>query len=337
MNIPVRISILGVLVCGLAACGGGGGGGTTPGTISTVFPALALTAANAVEVSGEVATTGDDTIGAGEIGTDIITGVVVDTAESPALSAVARWSLDTVQGLRDNLAASVTGVIVSDTVACSGGGSISVTWDDADNNSVFSSGDTFSMTFNNCIEMGVTIGGALALSGFVINGDPNVDIAWNMSAAFTFTALTINDGTTSERIDGNMSYSIATLNGDDFDVAISGTQLVYREGVYTTTLRNYSYGYTEEISSGLFSLEYAGTMDIGSLSGRVSFTTTTPFTGTAILDNWPTAGVLLITGDNSTITVEALGGDNVRLSIDSNGDGGVDQTLDTTWTALSAA
>ncbi|HSG99720.1 MAG TPA: hypothetical protein VLB27_06705, partial [candidate division Zixibacteria bacterium] len=325
MSMHTRITVTGLLVCGLAACGGGGGGDSTPGTITTVFPALALTSSNAEEVAGDVATVGSDTVGAGDIGTGIITGVVIDAAGRPALSEIARWSLETVHGLRDQLIANVTGVVINEVVNCDSG-TISVTWDDADNDSEFSSGDTFSMTFNTCALMGVTINGALAMTGFTITGNPSTDIAWSMGATFTYTALTMSDGVDSVRIDGGMGFSIATLDSDDFEVEISGSSLAYREGIYTTTLRNYSFSYTEEVSSGLFSLGYAGIIDIGSLTGRVSFTTTTPFTGSDILANWPTAGELLISGDNSTVTLTALGGDSVRLSIDSNGDGGTDQT-----------
>src|SRR5690606_38568358 len=133
------------------------------------------------------------------------------------------------------------------------------------------------------------------------------------------------------------SFSIATPDGDDFEVDMGGTSLAYRIGGYTTTLRNFAFSYTEVVSSGAFNLDYAGTLDIGSLAGRVSFTTTAPFTGNNILEDWPTAGTLLMTGANaSTLSLQALGGDNVRISVDANGDGAVDQTIDTTWTALAA-
>jgi hypothetical protein len=337
MSMNVRISTLGLLVCGLAACGGGGGGGdATPGTGATVFPALALTPANAEAASGGVVTAGSETIGAGDVGSFIITGAVVDTGDRPALAELARWSLDTLYGSRDQLVASLSGVVVNETVACTSG-SISLSWNDADDDGEFSSGDSFSITFNNCVEMDATFNGSLTMSGFTISGDPNVDIAWSMAATFTFTALTINDGGDSARVDGGMSFSIATLDSDDFEVELSGNSLAYREGTHTTTLRNFIFNYMEEISSGLYSLEYSGTVDIGSLSGRVSFETTTPFTGSDILDSWPSAGTLLITGANaSTVTLEALGGDNVRLSIDSNGDSIVDEVIDTTWTELAA-
>lgn len=336
MNEATRISILGLLISGLAACGGGGGGGgTTPGTISTSFAALALTSSNAADVSGEVASAGSDTVGAGDVATDIITGVVVDTDGRPSLAEVSRWSLEAAYGLRDRLAASVTGVVVDEVINCTSG-SISVSWNDADNNNELSSGDSFTIAFNSCVEMGVTISGSLAFTGFTFSGDPDLIAAWSMGATFAYTALTISDGVESLRIDGDMAFAIVTPDGINFDVDISGTGLAYRAGGYTTTLRNFVFSYAEN-SDTTFSLEYAGILDMGSLSGRVSFNTIVPFTGTDILGSWPTAGELLITGaNNSSITLEALGGDSVQLSIDANGDGGVDQTIPTTWTALSA-
>lgn len=336
MRNSIRITMSGMLICAVAACGGGGGGGATSGTGATVPSLLVLTAGNAEAVSAEVTVAGSDTVGAGDIGSSLIAGVVVDAGDRPALSEVTRWSLETLHGLRDQMAVTVSGVVVNDSVSCTSG-SISVSWDDVDNDNEFSSGDSFSMTFSNCVEMGATINGSLAMSSFIITGNPDVDIAWNMGAAFTFTALTMNDGVDSVRVDGGMNFSIATLNSDDFEVDINGTSLAYLEGGYTTTLSDYSFSYAEELSSGLYSMEYAGIVNIGSLSGRVSFTTTVPFTGSNILEDWPTAGTLMISGANaSTSSLEALGGDTVRLSIDANGDGGVDQTIDTTWTALTA-
>ena len=337
---PTKISVpmFALLATGLVACGGGGGGGDAPpASGSTVFPALALTAGNAEQTTREVSTTGSETIGVGDVGSLVITGAVVDAEGGPALAQVARWSMETLHARRDQLTTSLSGVVINETVNCTSG-SISLSWNDADNDDEFSSGDSFTINFNNCVEMGATLNGSLGMSGFTINGDPDVDIAWNMGATFTFTALTINDGGDSIRVDGEMNFNIATMNGDDVEVDISGSSLAYYDGLHTTTLRSYVFAYTEQLSSGLYSLEYSGVLDMGSLSGRVTFDTTTPFTGSDILDNWPTAGTLRITGANdSAVTLEALGADTIQISIDSNGDGNVDQTIMTTWTALTLA
>ena len=334
-----RVIFSAMLVCAVAACGGGGGGSGTPtpgGTTTTAYSALALTAGNAEVVSAEVVGAGSDTVGVGSITASVITGVVVEAGDRPALAEVARWSLETLDDLRDRMIPAAVGVVVNDVVACTSG-SVSVSWDDADNDSEFSSGDGFTMTFNNCVELGVITNGSLAISSFSITGDPDVDIAWDMAAVFTFTALTLDDGVDSARVDGAMNFSVATLDSDDFTGAINGTSLAYRAGGYTNTLRSFSYSFTEELSSGLYSLNYDGTLDMGSLTGRVTFATTTPFTGSNLVEDWPTAGTLLITGASaSTVTLDALGGDTIRLSVDANGDGGVDQTINTTWTALAA-
>lgn len=331
-----RSVTLGIIVCGLAACGGGGGGGSIPGTVSTVYPALALTAANAEAVAGEVAALGSDTVGTGDVGTGIITSVVVEKESRPALMDVARWSLDKLHTLQNRLSTSITGVIIDTTEACTGGGTVTVTGDDVPPLGVVSTGDSFTISFNSCVELGITLSGSLAITNFTLNGDPSVDIAWNMQATFTFTALTISEGLDSLRIDGGMNYSIATSDSDDFVVSISGANLAYREGGHTTTLRSFTFDYLEELSSGLYSLEYAGTADIGSLTGRVMFTTTLPVTGD-LANDWPDTGVVLITGaNNSSVTMTILGADAVQLGVDANGDGATDQTIDTTWTALTA-
>lgn len=332
-----------LLIAGLSACGGGGGGSGTStlinSTDSPVYPALALTTSNAETTSGEVANSADIMVGAGSAGSTVVTGVAVQTDKRPSLAELMRWSLTTLDGLRGQIAPTLAGVVVSSSVNCTGGGSVAVSWDDADNDGNFTSGDSFTMTFTNCVELGVTISGAIALTGFSLTGDPQLvtsppPLPWSLGATFTFTDLYFDDSVNSLRINGDLAYSANTTNGQDVATDISGTRLILRvNGITTTTVRDFAYSYTENLNTLAYALDYSGTADIGSVNGRVTFATTVSFTGSDILSNQPTAGSVLISGaSGSTVTLVALGGDNIRLDVDANGDGGVDQSLYTTWT-----
>lgn len=332
------ISLL--LVVGLTGCGGGGGGssGGSGGVATTAQPPLAITSANAETTSGEVAESGSNTIGVGSVGGGVFTGAVLSAADRPGLSEIGRWAVDKLIAERGRLTPSLSAVVYTDTLACTGGGSIGITWNDADNDSDFSTGDTFTMTFNNCLEDGIRYGsGTMSMTGLSLTGDPMVVAAWSLGVTLGFTDVQFSIGVESVRINGDMSLSMQTSDGVNVTTVVAGTTLSTRENSQTNTLRNFNFTYTENLSTLAFSLTYSGTVDIGRVSGRVSFATTTPFTGNDVLLNWPTSGELVITGANSsTVTLLAQGGDNVRLDLDTNGDAVTDQSISTTWTALAA-
>ena len=86
--------------------------------------------------------------------------------------------------------------------------------------------------------------------------------------------------------------------------------------------------------AGSSSLTLAGSFTSQSLGGRV--TISTPH---ALMqqngDAFPSQGAVLITGaSGSTLLVTALNATQVQLQVDANGDGTVDGTTTTTWTAL---
>ena len=67
----------------------------------------------------------------------------------------------------------------------------------------------------------------------------------------------------------------------------------------------------------------------------MSFRYATPVTFEGFDNGYPHTGELLITGDSSSARLIALDDVNVRIEIDGDGDGAVDDTIDTTWVALT--
>lgn len=327
-------------VASLSACGGGSGGGSpgTPGgTTSTVQPQLAISSGNAEVATGEVVDTGSTAIGGGSIGSDAVTGVQLNVGQGSGLNQIARWSIEQIRSHRGQLLAAVSAVVVNTTENCTGGGSVALSWNDADDNNDLSTGDSFSLSFNNCVEDGMRLSsGTIGLSNLVLNGDPSVMGPWSLSASLSFASVQISEGGQTARINGDMSIAAQTTDGVTVSSTVSGTTLSISENSVVKSLRNFNFSYQENQNTLAFSLNYSGTLDIGRLSGRVSFQTSTPFTGTDIINSWPTDGVLVMTGaNNATITLTAQGGDAVRLDLDTNGDSAVDQTINTTWTALA--
>ena len=68
--------------------------------------------------------------------------------------------------------------VSSEVIACETGEG-SVTWDDADNNLVISTGDTFDVAFADCLlaETETTLHGSMLLTNLVVTGDPFSEIA----------------------------------------------------------------------------------------------------------------------------------------------------------------
>jgi hypothetical protein len=66
----------------------------------------------------------------------------------------------------------------------------------------------------------------------------------------------------------------------------------------------------------------------------VTYSTPVVFTG---FDNdYPDTGELLVEGDSSSARLIAMDNVNVRIEIDADGDGTIDDTIDTTWAELAA-
>ena len=337
-NIGNTLLLLAAL--GLVACGGGGGSGTNPPVgnpvVSTVLDPLPLTAANAPAAAGEVGVDASTVVGAGVTSVVIVSSVSVHQPEQPSLTQITPYSLDLLGRMPGQIPPTVSGVVINVVDTCSGGGTVALTWDDADNNTDFSTGDTFILTFTGCIELGFTLNGTIALTGFTRVGDPMVMAPWTLGATLTFTGLQLSLGAQSVRIDGDMSYAANTGDGVNVATVISGNTLIVREGGYASTLRSFDFSYTENLNTLAYSLDYSGTVDAQRIDGRVTFQTTSPFTGVDILGTWPTGGSVLITGANSsTVELTAQGGDNVRLDLDANGDTAIDQTINTTWSAIT--
>lgn len=77
----------------------------------------------------------------------------------------------------------------------------------------------------------------------------------------------------------------------------------------------------------------AGAVMTAQLGGSVQSETTTPFEG--IGDGYPSSGVMVVTGAaNSSETIIVVDSTKLTIEVDEDGDGVIDQTINTTWDAL---
>ncbi|WP_298832452.1 hypothetical protein [uncultured Piscinibacter sp.] len=189
---PFRPLLALIAAASLVACGGGGGGSTPTVTfpseirVGTASAGADMTLANFPELS-------TDAIEAlmSAVGGDVVTAQPFGADRSRAASlgrwAAARSASYLVAGRRAQAQA-----IASETFQCAGGGTLTVTVDDADNNNRLSAGDSASFAFANCIEpVGApAINGSFALVFNVILLDSQQNPT-AFDASVTMTALSV--------------------------------------------------------------------------------------------------------------------------------------------------
>jgi hypothetical protein len=216
---------------------------------------------------------------------------------------------------------------VSTNVVDCDSGEVTITWDDADNNLVISTGDTFDVVSERCrfADTGMWFSGAMTITNLVVSGDPFNQVApWGLGLSVGLEALPVS--------------------GDlDLDVNSEDNVLVARS-IATASLRAADASFNAHTLSDYMLTE---TLDLNALTrvGNVSGTFTNPYRKDAVVfetlrdfvimaDENPSAGQLLISDNSSSVLITALDNINVQLEIDIDLDGTIDQTIVVTWAEL---
>ena len=216
---------------------------------------------------------------------------------------------------------------------CAVSGSLVSTWNDVDNNSQLSAGDVLTANFQQCHDTStLSINGVVTIT---LTGTPT---AMQFTANATFQGVTVVYGGVTYTLDGGVA-----LNEVDTDTVSSSSFQVGTAGLTATIA---STGYADSIAfdagmvvassylAGTSSLTMTGSFVSQSLGGRVTLSTPQALYQMAG-DAWPSQGQVLVTGaGGSTLLVTVLNKTQVQLQVDANGDGTVDATTTTTWSAL---
>ena len=322
--LPLSLALLG--------CGGGGGDAGTPGLPNA--GALALDSSNYV-------TAAQLAVSSAAYLTDSSRLVVAAQASgSGASSRAALAQLDHIAARFALAPKLLTGVVSTYNEACSGGGSISVSVNDQNNNGNFDAGDSMSMNFVGCVEDGMTINGGLDLVLSALTGvfDSN---NYSATIAMTLKNLSAADATGTETGNGQLviKASAAGVNNETATVeaptlSTSGTlggvavSSALSGYVLTLTKLPVSGGYTE-------SLTVSGNLGGSTLGGK-SITISTP---TAIVRDWnaqlPRAGLVLVKGaSGSQLRISVQAGGSVLIELDADGNGAYETSVTKTWAQL---
>lgn len=316
----------------LVACGGGGGGSSGSGTPSASATSVAITSANANQVASDAFAATNFAVSGANTATDLV-AFAVGSASNPSFN-LRSFADDYLQRLRSRSSSQMVTVqaVYTDPYVCSGGGSYADVWNDADNDLTDSAGDSYSTTYNNCVEAGITTNGAVSASLVSFSGSVFGD--YTMSGTFGFDNLSVSYTGFSFNMNGGMSYS-ASRTGTNASATVSIPSLVITEPSGSATIANATLQYSQNETTLAYSYSISATVSSTAAGGQVTVTTLAPFTGTGT--GYPVSGSVRMTGAaGSSVTLTATGGGNVRLDVDSNGDGITDSTINTTWPALVA-
>ncbi|RMH13304.1 MAG: hypothetical protein D6698_14180, partial [Gammaproteobacteria bacterium] len=315
----------------LTACGGGGGENAAV-TIPTT--PIAINSANAQQVSSSALGAGTSVTSTGNNVNGIVTAVQTSTTASRKQESAAQAILGMIKMAPKRLGTSQTapGVVVSRSSNCTDGGTISGSFNDADNNGSLSTGDTLSITARNCNEAGTIMNGSISVSQVTTSAPTTIPFV----TAFTFRAgnFSVRDAATGDILTMNGTMSLKETNpGIVITLQIDAPSLNVNDNGDAILLENFTATFTDDISSGAYTVKLSGKISSTALGGSVTIDINPALEGTG--NNDPFAGEALITGANgASIRIIALDAVNVRMQIDLDGDGVVDETRDVTWAQL---
>lgn len=301
------------------ATGGGGGGGSVA---MRADPTLLITAEN-----GEAVST---TVLAGAVAMFEISEATQGPLLSPSASVTPNahrigdlahtYAELQIEGLVQNC-------IISGTVTLSG---------DVAQSNTLTAGDSVTAVFDNCDDNdGFLIDGELSLDVVSVSGDFGSEL-YRLTLDMVLTDLVVTGGSETVSGDGDVTLTIDSLDFPVLVTALSGSELTVGTGNEDITFRNFDQVF--EVDLGVVpepvSAEVNGRIQSTVLGGSVDYQTVVTIRASG--DDDPYSGEILIKGaDSSQVRIVIVSNQAVRLEIDLEGDGVVDEYIDTTWPVLT--
>lgn len=333
----------------IAGCEGGGSSSSSTDTTLTYdgpTTAVVIDDTNADFVAAyaaEQATSGD----LGDMGGGLVTtGIAVEapTTTNKGIHHLSELAKEQAQKALDAASQSASnlnllaGVSDSQTYACSGGGTYTISATVAYVNQydewVPTPGDIISMSYSNCREVDsyynidTTINGSMSLTLGALETDPyDSTILLSFSATMSFNNLKAVDNNTSNYswVNGAMTVS---MSGDgyttDLVVSLTGDSLVaeqkYGGSVEQFALTTFSFVDTVEAATGNISFDHDFTIASTDIGGSITVVTVEPFVlvdNGGYYDDYPSSGVLIATGANDAkVQLTALNSTQVYVEYD---------------------
>ncbi|OIP19685.1 MAG: hypothetical protein AUK51_00785 [Comamonadaceae bacterium CG2_30_59_20] len=318
----------------LTACGGGGGGNDGPAPVAAT---AALTSTTQDVAAQEVVSTALAPL---EL-VQTLTGA--QTTDEGALFrfALAQKSKLPTYLMNASKNSTLVGVVQTETVACTYGGSLYISASVANPNGEPTAGDSATITGNNCVEADGTISGSLRLTFNSLSGNFNTDY-YSASITLSFDNLAIASAQINVRANGSFALAEAANGYNNLQQTYSTPSLSvsadYAGEARTRTLSGFQATATRTSGANdsyatSYSLNGAVTSS-AMASQTLMFNTITPFVEFSD-DLYPSSGVLLITGAaNAQLRLTAINSSQVTQELDANGDGSFEGNKTVYWSSL---
>ena len=219
---------------------------------------------------------------------------------------------------------------------CEQGGTSTLSGDVADPfTPTLTAGDFFDITFAQCNDGFTTADGNLFYEVDAFNGDLLSGI-YDLTMTATFTDFQVTTATDTLVSNGDITVRLNTLLIPDVSAETSGVSLTIDGSLGSQTLTNFAASHTQDVEAvpSPYSQTSTGTLDSTMLPGVVTYST--PVTLTGFDAEYPSAGEFLISGADSSARLIAVDNVNILIEVDADGDGVVDEVIETTWAALEA-
>lgn len=186
----------------------------------------------------------------------------------------------------------------TDSISCSGGGSIDLSLTSDDSGEELESA---SISFNNCTEDGETSNGSIAID---LNLDATGD---NGTISISANNFTVTGGDEDIAMNGEVTVSMQSTDSSD-TFSISGSSLTVSAGSESISISNYNITAIENIAADSSSLA-AGMTVSSNVDGTVIFAVAPPLVLNGS-DEYPSSGTLTMThSDGSSLSMNADNGD----------------------------
>jgi hypothetical protein len=322
-----RYAIAALLAVGIsmtiASCGGSSGGSPPQTPLIDEGPTLGITVENGSDVASAVVTAIGLSFDLGDITGDNVSAqpgdILFGAPQAKGTGILYESLLSQVQQALED---------------CANGGTVDISFALADPNTL-SVGDRIIAVFVDCDDgLGYAISGEVDITIAEIEGDIQNEI-FLLGMDLVLTNVVVSDS------DGDMTaVGDFTLTLDQRDFPVLGLsmetgelEMGHADEVWTLTGCDHDMQVDIGTQPEPLTANALGRLESLLLGGNVDYETTV--TVQAFGDDYPYAGEILVTGSGDSTVNIVISSEDVELRIDENGDGVVDEYVDTTWAELS--
>jgi hypothetical protein len=328
MTKVLRLSAVTATGALLAACGGNSDGGPLPVDYAVI------TGENAPDVAAAVLGASLEGAPLGEYAQLLALSGSLSTPPPNGSSSSAGGALAKAAVLLGKGATGPsTSPITPTTSPCSVGGTVTLSGD-ISSTQTLTPGDTISFEFAQCDD-GVTVVSGMfeltiaAFAGDLVSGSVSLEVGTTL-VDFHVT----ENGVTSASLDGDVTLGLDLTASPSIGITASSSGLDVSNGTAVYTLENYAFSETSDSVTGAYTRTVSGRAWSSAFSGAVDFETS--LTLESFDAGFAYTGRIEVSGERgATITIVVLDSTAIRLEVDEDGDGIVDQSIDTTWDALA--